>query len=104
MVLLGFKLLPDPNVNEVRSLFEEQAFLEPKWKDLCKAQGVSVQDTQWVQAVGAFKTAYTWVGTLCIPHSSQCRMQGLLAQQGHDRVITAFALICNAPNRPCRSR
>ena len=42
--------------------------MEAKWTDLCKAQDVSVYDTEWVQAVGAFKTAHTWVGTPSFPY------------------------------------
>lgn len=70
MILLGFKLLPDPNAEEIRSLFEEQTFIErgSKWSDLCEAHDVSVHDTEWVQAVGAFKTAHTWVGAASCPY------------------------------------
>lgn len=56
--LLGFKLLTHPSADKVRSLLMEKLFIEAKWNDLCKAQGISVQDTEWVQAVGAFKTAH----------------------------------------------
>ena len=64
MILLGFQLLPEPRAREVRSIFEEPVFLDPKWTNLCRAQHLTVTDTEWVQAFGSYKTAYIWVSTL----------------------------------------
>ena len=104
MVLLGFKLLPDPHADEVRSLFEEKVFIEPKWNNLCKAQGITVQDTEWVQAVGAFKTAHNWVGNTPFHYVfflTKLLPISLVGSQATTsvRVPTAFAFICNAHNR-----
>ena len=61
MVLVGYKLLPEPDVCEAVELLKEQTILDTKWIMLCNQHQLTISEMDWVTCTGSFRVAYTTV-------------------------------------------
>lgn len=79
MILVGSKLLPEPEVAEAIQLFNEKSFLDPKWLMLCSQHQLTIPEMDWVKYTGTFRIAYATVSTSAGGHTQFLNASGQLA-------------------------